>query len=381
MEQFSSETNRATAYCTYCPKMCRFSCPAAEAEHRETVTPWGMMRLFEFAKNGDVEPSQEVAERFYHCMGCRRCQEWCLHDNDVPSALWQARSWMQDLGHVPEPLEGFAEEFRENHAPQRELPELGEVHGFEADRIFDQSSTTVFVPDCETRHHSPRSVLRAGLLLEIFHGSKVALHTRREFDDREAGFGCCGFPLLSVGDDDGYEQYRAQLEGALMDADTVVTDCAAMVSLYREDTSWGEPGNIEVVHLIEFLAERLDFVEPRENLELGDALLHDSCFVGRQLDLYEETRELLEVFCEETPGEFHVNRNEAPCCGGPSHYHVVAPEASERCAENRLEQMEREGGERVVCGQATCEKAFSRVEDGEGVALDMLEVACRAFGL
>jgi Fe-S oxidoreductase len=360
--------------------MCRHSCPAAEAEHRETVTPWGMMRLFEFAKSGDVEPSQDVAETFYHCMGCRRCQEWCLHDNDVPSALWSARSWMQDEGYVPEPLEGFAEEFLENNAPQRELPPLEEIHGFSRDQVFDQTATTVYVPDCETRFQTPDSVLRAGLLLEIFQGSKVALHTRRELDGRGVGFGCCGFPLLSVGDDEGYEQYRADMEAALMDADTVVTDCPAMVALYRDDTSWGESGDIEVVHLIEFLAERIDFVEPRETVELGDAMIHDSCFTGRQLDLYEEVRTLLDVLCEESPEEFHITKDESPCCGGPSHYHAVAPEASERCAEDRLEEMEKEGGEQIVATSATCKKAFRRADDDEA-AIDVLDVACRAFGL
>jgi len=380
MDQFSAETERATAYCTYCPKMCRCSCPAAEAEHRETVTPWGMMRLFQFAKTGDVEPSEDVAETFYHCMGCRRCQEWCLHDNDVPDALWSARAWMREEGYVPEPLEGFDEEFLDNNAPQEELPTLEDVHGFSVEQVFDQESTTVFVPDCETRYQSPESVLKAGLLLEIFQGSKVALHTRRAIDGRDVGFGCCGFPLLSVGDDDGYGRYRADLEAALMDADTVVTDCPAMVALYRDDTSWGRSGGIEVVHLIEFLAERIDFVEPRQPVELGDAMVHDSCFTGRQLHLYEEVRTLLDGLCEDPPGEFHVTREESPCCGGPSHYHVVAPEASERCAEKRLEQMAREGGDRVVCTAATCKKAFRRVDDDE-VAVDVLDVVSRAFGL
>lgn len=338
------------------------------------------MRLFEFVKDGSVEPSDEVAETFYHCMGCRRCQEWCLHDNDVPSALWKAREWMRDLGHVPEPLEGFAEEFRQNNAPQKELPPLGEVHGYGVDEIYDQESTVVYVPDCEVRYDDPATVLRAGLLLEMFRGSKVALHTRRESEGQETGFGCCGFPLLSVGDADGYAAYRSEFESALSDADTVVTDCAAMVALYREDSSWGESGELEVVHLIEFLAERLDFVEPRSTVELDDALIHDSCFVGRQLGLYEEVRMILDRLCDESPEEFHVSHEEAPCCGGPSHYHVVAPEASERCAEKRLAEMEKEGGKSVVCGSATCTKAFRRAGE-EDVAVDILEIACRAFDI
>ena len=377
MRQFSSETNKATAYCTYCPKMCRFSCPAAEAESRETVTPWGMMRLFEFVKDGSVEPSADVAETFYHCMGCRRCQEWCLHDNDVPAALWQARAWMREEGHVPEELDGFCESFHDNNAPQEELPPLGEVHGYGVDEIFDQESPVVYVPDCEVRYGAPEDVLRAGLLLEVFHGSKVALHTRRDLQGEETGFGCCGFPLLSAGDEEGYRTYRAEMESALNGADTVVTDCAAFGALYREDSSWGGDGDLEIEHLIEFLADRLDFVEPREAVDLEETFVHDSCFVGRQLGLYEEVRLLLEAFCEEPPEEFHTSHEEAPCCGGPSHYHVVAPEASERCASSRLEELEREGGDRVVCTSATCKKAFQRVD--QEVATDILDVVCRAF--
>jgi len=379
MEQFSRETEEATAYCTYCPKMCRFSCPAAEAEHRETVTPWGMMRLLEFVRDGSVEPSDDVAETFYHCMGCRRCQEWCLHDNDVPSAMWEARARMRELGHVPEALEGFCETFREHRAPRGDLPELGEVHGYSADEVFDQRSTVVYVPDCETRYDAPRDVVRAGLLFEMFHGSKVALYTRRDRRTGESGLGCCGFPLLSAGDVDGYEHHRRELNAAVTDADVVVTECAAMAALYRDDTSWGRSGAIEVEHVIEFLADRVDSVDVREPVELDDSLLHDSCFVGRQLELYDEVRELLEGLCEASPGEFDVAREEAPCCGGPSHYHLVAPEASERLAADRLEELDRDGGERVVCSAATCEKAFERVD--EGVAEDVMEVAFRAFGL
>jgi heterodisulfide reductase subunit D len=207
----------------------------------------------------------------------------------------------------------------------------------------------------------------------------VALCTQRSFGDGATGFGCCGFPLLSAGDEEGYEEYRAELEAALIDADTVVSECAAFAALYREESSWGEAGDLEIEHFVAFLADRVDFVEPRRRVSLEEGLLHDSCFVGRQLGLYEETRAVLEGLCAEAPEEFYVNREEAPCCGGPSHYHVVAPEASERCAEKRLEEMRREGGAGVICSAATCKKAFDRVE-GE-VAVDLVDVACRAFGL
>ena len=246
----SREIDRATAYCTYCPKMCRFSCPAAEAEKRETVTPWGMMRLFEMVKEGAVDPSDEVAETFYHCMGCRRCQEWCHHDNDVPEALWEARAQMRQLGHVPDAIEGVVEDFEEGGMP--------------------------------------------------FDGNPVALLTRRNGE----GVGCCGFPLLSAGDAPGYERHRARLADRLEDADMVVVECASMAALYRDDSSWGRSGDLEVIHLIEFLADRLPFVQPREPVSADGLMIHDSCMVGRQLELYDEVRALADACCEGDIGEF-----------------------------------------------------------------------------
>ena len=177
-----------------------------------------------------------------------------------------------------------------------------------------------------------------------------------------------------------YEEYRTHLETMLSDADVVVTDCAAMVTLFNEKSSFGEKSPVNVVHMIEFLAERVDMLEPRVDLSGEAIMLHDSCFVGRHLELYEETRKLLSSLCGKPLAEFSTNRADAPCCGGPSHYHLIAPEASERCASDRIEQMEREGGEKIVCGSATCTKAFRRAGD-EDVALDVLDLVCRAFEL
>lgn len=373
------QIDKATAYCTYCPKLCRFSCPAAEVERRETVTPWGMMRLLELVKNGAVEPSEEVAETFYHCMGCRRCQNWCNHDNDVPQAMWEARAWMRELGHVPAALQGFSEFFLEENSPHsmsKPLAELDADLRSDDEAIFDAGAPVAWMPDCETRHHFPELVLRGGRLLEKVLGHKVRLQTR----DDGIGFGCCGFPLLSAGDAPAYEAYRAELEASLAGVEYVVSDCAAFATLHREGGSWGRASELRVVHLIELLAERLGSLEIEEKIDGSGLMLHDSCGTGRQLELHDATRQVLAAICDPAPASFHVNREDAPCCGAPGHYHVVAPKASEELASRRLEQMEREGGERVVSGQASCTKAFSRVGDGEA-STSLLELACEAMGL
>ncbi len=373
-KSLSPAVEKATAYCTYCPKLCRFSCPAAEAENRETVTPWGMMRLLEYVRTGDVEISDDVAEIFYHCMGCRRCQEWCKHDNDVPEAMWAARAMMREKGHGPPELAGFVDFFLEENSPHPTARALTDVDRATVD-AFDPASTIVFMPDCETRFHYPELIVRAGNLIEAVEGRKARLHTR----DDGVGHACCGFPVLSAGDEPGYQRYREELEAALVGADYVITDCAAMASLYREESSFGRPGSLTVLHLVEWLSEMLPTLDVPHPVPVGGLKLHDSCFVTRQLDLGQQTRDVLAALLDGTLAEFAVNGSDAPCCGGPGHYHVVARDASERCAADRLAQMELEGGDAIVCASATCKKAFRRV-GGDGT-LDLLEVACRAMGV
>ncbi|MBA2662676.1 MAG: (Fe-S)-binding protein [Bradymonadaceae bacterium] len=366
---FGEPIDRMTAYCTYCPKMCRFSCPTAQAENRETVTPWALMRLFELVKDDAVQPSEEVAEAFHHCTGCLRCQNWCRHDNDVPQSMWEARAWMAELGHVPKALEGLVEQFKADGSALGSFPELGSLED-----VFDPRSSVAFMPDCETRRHYPELVLRAGRLLALFNGAPVRLITRLG----DGASGCCGSPLLSAGFKDAYRAHREKLEAELGDVDLVITDCASMASLHRTDTSWGWKSRLEVVHLIEFLAKNIDYAAPVHEVDTSGLMIHDSCYIGRQLELYEPYRVLARALGAEDPGEFQFNRAEASCCGAGGNYHQVVPAASEQCAKDILEQMELEGGKGLICGSPNCKRAFQRVG---AEAIDILELACKAYDL
>lgn len=377
MKTFGAATDRATAYCTYCPKLCRFSCPAAEAENRETVTPWALMRLLENARHDAVELNEEVAETFYHCMLCKRCETWCKHDNDVPKAMLQAREWARDEGFVPEVLDGFVDFFAEANSPHPEsrnldeFPEIGSVH-----EIFDYRSRTVYMPDCETRHHYPQLVLRVGKLLHKLLGYRVRLFTR----DQGEGFACCGFPLLAAGAKREYDAHRTNMLDALGPTDLLITDCAASVAMTRNDGSLGQGAQgPKTRHMLELLADLVEDLPVLEKVSGDGVFLHDSCFVGRHLNLYDETRVVAAAVLDGFQ-EFQFNREDAPCCGGPAHYHVVAPAASERAARERVDQLEREGGTRVVCGSATCKKSFRRAKDNKA-ASDLLEIICEACGV
>lgn len=370
--------DRMTAYCTYCPKMCRFSCPVAEAEHRETVTPWGLMRLFKMVQDNSIEPSAEVAEAFYHCTGCRRCQTWCRHENDVPRAMWKARALMNEQGHVPAPFKNLPHNYQTTGSPYTDYPTL---EAAAINQAFDPSARIAFFPDAELRKHDPELILRTGRLLAVFNRAPVRLITRADSQNpADTTPACCGTPLLDAGFLPEFLQHQHQLAKTFQNLDLIITTSSALVARHREGTSWGDQTHTKIIHLIEFLAQNLPGLTPTHKIDAQNFMLHDSCYLGRQLHLYEPFRLLASALSTEIPAEFQFNRAEASCCGAAGGFHHTAPEASEQAARNILDQMQREGGSTILCGSNTCKKAFQRV-GGKDAALDILELACRAFNL
>ena len=89
---------KALEYCTACPKLCHFACPASHAAAREATTPWGKMSLMNLLRKGHLEVIFENAEPLYHCMACGLCTAFCEHDIDVGLILTEGRAWLKERG-------------------------------------------------------------------------------------------------------------------------------------------------------------------------------------------------------------------------------------------------------------------------------------------
>jgi ferredoxin len=79
--------------CTYCPEMCRFSCPTAVVSGNDAVTPCNKMGLLhkeerwpgKAAAGGPLWP-------IYDCTGCGRCTDYCVYEMPVADTLFGARA-------------------------------------------------------------------------------------------------------------------------------------------------------------------------------------------------------------------------------------------------------------------------------------------------
>jgi Fe-S oxidoreductase len=364
-KSLGESVDRATEACMYCPKLCRFTCPVAQVEARETVTPWGLMRLLEMARRGDVALDEEVAEVFHHCTGCGRCQTWCLHDNDVASAMVAARGWSYEAGVTAPVVREALAKATEQGAPLA----YERFDEDELDAVFDPIGRVAYVPDCRTVSERPELVLRTGALLRQLLGERVRLVSASADD----GPGCCGAWWAEAGDVASAEGCGAAMDDAIAGSRQVIVECPGML------TRWRARG-VLVDHVLEVVARRGRAERPSMLLDGQGALLFEDCQLGRRGGLGEVMREVAAMIFEEPPQGFASGGAQSPCCGGGGTYPWVAPEESLECAREVFAQAAREGADRVVCGAAGCQRQLNAAGE-EDAALDLLEAVCLAYGL
>ncbi len=117
--------------CTYCPEMCRFSCPTAVVSGSDTVTPCNKMSLLHKEDRWPGQASQGgPLWPIYDCTGCGRCSEYCVYGVPVADTLFEARSrfgWNEaaeaakKLKDSDDPVGNLAYELGDTAAAERRL--------------------------------------------------------------------------------------------------------------------------------------------------------------------------------------------------------------------------------------------------------------------
>ncbi|RAL20393.1 hypothetical protein DL240_17590 [Lujinxingia litoralis] len=376
-DPYSPDVAKMSAYCTYCPKLCRFSCPTAAAESRETVTPWAMMRLLELTADRSVALTPEVAEAFHHCTGCRRCQTFCRHTNDVPRALWQARERAAAADLIPAAYRPLREAFETQGRPR-----AAAITWRPAPGVFDADSPVGFWPDCDTLAHHPELIDRVGRLLERVLGQKVRLVAAGP----DALPVCCGFPLGATGDRPGLDRHLARRWPDLEGLDTLYTDCPALSAWAEPTSSWpelahDEPERLRPHHVIELLARRLPELPPEEPLDLSQLMVHPSCMMTRQARLHADVLRVLRAAGHGEPVAMIFDQEEAECCGGQATYRALEAEAAERQAARVAERLHTHPeATRLVSTAATCQCAMSQARPELDICT-LLDLVCQAYRL
>jgi Fe-S oxidoreductase len=166
----------------------------------------------------------------------------------------------------------------------------------------------------------------------------------------------------------------------------IITGCPhGFHALKKEYPQFG--GNFEVHHLSEFVMNLIRGGKLKLGSTVGKKItLHDSCYLGRWNDIYDEPREIARAVAG-SGGYVELDRSERHsfCCGAGGGYFWTEEEAP-RINENRVDEILKTGADVVA---VACPFCTTMITDGLKAAdkdeavqvLDISELVIQAAGI
>jgi Fe-S oxidoreductase len=175
--------------------------------------------------------------------------------------------------------------------------------------------------------------------------------------------GCCGDPARRIGNEYLYKMLaEANIETFhRYQVKKILTTCPhCFNNLKNEYPQFG--GDFEVIHQIDFLNDLLQQkkVKPKGGSPLT-VTYHDSCYLGRYNQLYDEPRNILTSIPGVSLKEMERTRSRSFCCGGGGGRMWMEEHIGKRINESRIEQALKLKPDVVA---TACPYCLTMLEDG-----------------
>ena len=358
--------NETIQMCRFC-LMCRHACTVGNVTQNDCNLPRGKALLLFAIQMELAEWDERAVEIMYQCTNCHLCREWCVPGWDIAPAILAARGDLVQLGLDPP----SARKVRENFKKSGNL--YGESCSLTADlrrsMSLPEKADILYYAGCTAAQRQPE-IARAALRLMQACGASFTLL------DQEP---CCGEPLYVLGyQDEARAQANRTMEavrasGARMVVSSSPTCIETFRHAYRE---WGVelPDGVQFLHVSEFLDYKLGSgalkLRPAPEMRVT---YHDPCSLGRQMQVYDPPRRLIQALPGVEFRELRLNRQYAPCCGNgggvPSTDFAIAAGAGENAGAVILET----GADLLVTSCPSCKLSLAKHVGGMHV-LDICEL-------
>lgn len=281
--------------CGFCFK----TCPVFLVKGFETYTSRGKSMIIKAYLEGNLQLSQDLADRFAHCTGCGFCTSNC--DVDRPEIFNAFRKDLMDAGFTIKRHNEICDDIEKHNTPYTE-DELPLPQKYK--NKINISSPLIYYAGCTARLRE-RDTLYA--MMEILD----------EFAFLEKPI-CCGSVLYRTGNKTAAIRQALKLADSLKSYTYLVTACAGcytnLKSIYP---LMGIDIKPTVYHSTQYVSKLLE--EGSLHLaKIGTGIkvtYHDPCHLGRHGKIYDEPRDILKKMGF-TIVEMPRNREKALCCGG-----------------------------------------------------------------
>jgi len=344
-------------YCTYCPKMCKFSCPVGNATARETATPWGRMSILYLAKKGQKNWDRELAALVELCLTCMICREYCEHRNDVAAAMLAARAESISRGIVTKEVESFRAFFSKHDNPMGDDLHA-HLQSHLASKYFVKEAQVVYFSGCSAIYQSPQNIADTFKIFEALGIDYVGAYPGK--------IQCCGAPLRFLGLEKEFVEHAKKVYRQLGRYKVIISGCPSCVyefkAVYPEFDLKLTP---RVYHITEFLWPFFQQGKVQIKRQYPKSVMyHDPCYLGRYLDIYEAPRKIIDEVCREQLIEFSWNRKSSYCCGGGGGLPITYPDVAKTVVQKRLAEFMEKKDAVLATACPSCQRHFSKHSSG-----------------
>jgi Fe-S oxidoreductase len=358
--------NETIQMCRFC-LMCRHACTVGNVTQNDCNLPRGKALLLFAIQMELAEWDERAVQIMYQCTNCHLCREWCVPGWDIAPALIAARGDLVQLGLDPPAARQVRERFRKSGNLYGEPSTLTAELRHELD--LPEKAEILYYAGCTTAHRQPE-MARAALRLIQACGASFTL-----LDDEP----CCAEPLWVLGYQDEARALANRTIKAIHDsgARLVVSSSPTCIETFRHAyREWGVdvPPDVQFLHISEYL----DYKLGSGGLKLRPVpavrvTYHDPCSLGRQMQVYDPPRRLIQALPGVEFTEMRLNRQHSPCCGNggglPSTDFAIAEGAGHNAGQIVMET----GADVLVTACPSCKLSFEKHVGGMRV-LDICEL-------
>lgn len=361
--------------CTRCGR-CQDACPAFFSgkmlnpkqlilnlkEHHYDVYP-DPLKATPIDSRKDMISEIITDEVVWDCTTCRACMQACpVYIEHVDKIIDMRRNLAMEQSRIPEEVQNTLRNLSTEAHPFRgtTATRTDWFEGLELQVLPEsKNSEMLYWVGC-TAALEDRNMNVAKAMAQIMQAAGIKFAV---LGDEE---GCCGDPARRMGDEYLYQTICQNnieiLKG--YHVKKIVTACPhCFNTLKNEYPQFG--GNFEVIHHTQFIAELIH--SGRLNLGLLDRAkiaYHDSCYLGRYNDIYQEPRSILRSISRGESIELSRCGSSSFCCGGGGGHMWMDEDAEKRINTRRIDEIVQAN---VDIAATACPFCLAMFEDGAKV--------------
>jgi Fe-S oxidoreductase/nitrate reductase gamma subunit len=371
IEDFSWKQLLDLDACTRCGR-CQDACPAHFSgkalnpkkviqdlkTHLYDVYP-GILKLKPAATRKEMVGGAITEEVIWDCTTCRACQQVCpIYIEHIDKIIDMRRNLTMEKSQFPEAVREALKSLNSRGHPYRGTTATRTTwtEGLQINTVADAKDIDIlyWVGCSAALDDRNMKVAKATAKVLQAAGVKFAI-----LGDEES---CCGDPARRLGDEYLFQTLCHQnieiLKGH--NVKKILATCPhCFNSLKYEYPQFG--GNFNVLHHSQFFAELIK--EGRLNIRNPASLkaaYHDSCYLGRYNNIYNEPRAILAAVNKNNV-ELPRRKTASFCCGGGGGHMWMEEAPDKRVNARRVEEIIKAG---VACVATACPYCLTMLEDG-----------------